>query len=485
MENKTKTWIYGIVITALALVGSVVSLCILLGTELLTATIIGVICALDLALLAVIYLLSRDSQHKIRAAIGTSLAALMLVVQFVGCYYIANGASALSHISRPSVEYVDVGIYVRADDPAGELVDIKDYKVGILAVQDRENTDLALNEAEKEAGFTLVTVEFDGLEALMDGLLKDKTIDAVLLNVAFLDLLSEIEGHEADLEALCELCVIHIEKESTHIEHNELSAMKKNTFTIYISGIDTFGKVSTRSRSDVNIIATVNVKTGEILLVSTPRDYYVPLSISNGIPDKLTHAGIYGIDVSMDTLEMLYDTEIDYYFRVNFDGFKNIIDALGGVTVHSYYDFYVATNHYVVGENTLNGEQALHFARARKPVPGGDQTRGIHQMEVIKGVIKKMTSPSMLLGYSEVMEGIKDSFETNLPYDDISKLVKNQISNGTKWNVTTYAVSGTGATKKPYSQSQNAYVMIPNEDTVAKAKSLMDAVRKGETPKVD
>lgn len=485
MENKAKTWIYGTVVTALALVGSIVAICILIGTDLLTAAIIGAICGLDLALLAVIFLLTRDSSHKIRAAIGTALAVLMLAVQFMGCYYVANGASALNHISRPSVEYADVGIYVRADDPAGELIDIKDYTVGILAVQDRENTDLAIKEAEKDAGFTLTTAELDGLEALMDGILTEKTIGAALINVAFLDMLSEIEGHETDLEGLKELCIIHIEKASTRIEHNEISAMEKNTFTVYISGIDTFGRVSTRSRSDVNILATVNVKTGEILLVSTPRDYYVPLSISNGVPDKLTHAGIYGIDVSMDTLEMLYDTEIDYYFRVNFDGFKKIIDALGGVTVYSHYDFYVDYIHYPKGENTLNGELALHFARARKPVPGGDQTRGLHQMEVIKGVIKKMTSPSMLLGFSDVMDGVKDSFETSLPYDDISKLVKNQISNGTKWNVTTYAVSGTGATRKPYSQSQNAYVMIPDEETVAKAKSLMDDVRKGKTPKVD
>jgi LCP family protein required for cell wall assembly len=162
---------------------------------------------------------------------------------------------------------------------------------------------------------------------------------------------------------------------------------------VYISGMDTWGHISVASRSDVNILAAVNPQTKQILLVSTPRDYYVPLSISGGAKDKLTHAGIYGIDVSEDTMEMLYDVDIDYYFKLNFSGFEGLIDAMGGITVWSDYDFTVdPIKHYVVGENQLTGLEALAFARERHAFAGGDRQRGTNQMNVIQSVIDKMCS---------------------------------------------------------------------------------------------
>ncbi|MBQ1186700.1 MAG: LCP family protein [Clostridia bacterium] len=483
MENMKKIWIYGIIITAISTLADIAFLWVIIGTGLITTLISGITIGLLIALLVVIFLLTKNSIHKVRCVIGTIMAVFMFAIQIISGYYIVSGADALNHISTPKIEYTEIGVYVHKDDTAKSLADIKDYTIGILSTQDRDNTALAFIEIEKSFASEPKTKEFDGLEMLMDSILTKK-VGAVLINVGFLDLLAEIEGHENDLESLRELCVIHIEKESARLENAPVSHTEKSVFTLYISGIDTFGKVSKRSRSDVNIIATVNVKTGQILLVSTPRDYYVPLPISNGVPDKLTHAGIYGIDVSMGTLEMLYGTRIDYYFRVNFDGFEKIIDALGGVTVNSKYDFHVLDTHFNKGENFLNGTNALRFVRARKPVPGGDNTRGLHQMEVIKGVINKMVTPSILIGYSEVLEGIKDSFETSLPYEDIADIVKNQLNKGTKWNVTSYAVTGTGASHKPYSLSLNAYVMIPNEETVKKASELMEMVKAGEIPVV-
>lgn len=154
-------------------------------------------------------------------------------------------------------------------------------------------------------------------------------------------------------------------KTEPNTAENPAAVKPDEVYTIYISGIDTRGAMTSSSLSDVNIIATVNLKTKQILLVSTPRDYYVPLSISNGVPDKLTHAGIYGVNVCMDTLEMLYGIDINYYFRLNFAGFIQIIDSLGGVTINSDYDFdsqNVKGFHFNKGENFVNGEQALAFA---------------------------------------------------------------------------------------------------------------------------
>ena len=241
--------------------------------------------------------------------------------------------------------------------------------------------------------------------------------------------------------------------------------------------------MTAKSRSDVNIIATVNTDTHEILLVSTPRDYFVPLSISGGAPDKLTHAGIYGIDVCMDTLGMLYDIDINYYFRINFGGFVKVIDALGGITVNSDYDFdskNILGYHFNKGENYVNGEQALIFARERYAFQEGDRQRGKNQMEVIRGVVKKALSPEILTSYSSILSSLDGCFGTNITYEEIAQILQQQLTNGGDWTIVSYSVNGTGATEKPYSMSQKAYVMVPDQSTVDKAKSLMEKVRNGE-----
>lgn len=274
--------------------------------------------------------------------------------------------------------------------------------------------------------------------------------------------------------------VSDVTEDQSNVNEESSSKAKGEVLSIYISGIDTYGNVSAKSRSDVNIIATVNTGTKQVLLVSTPRDYYVPLSISNGIPDKLTHAGIYGIDVSKDTLGMLYGIDIPYYFRVNFSGFSGIIDALGGVTVHSDYDFNAGGYSYHVGENYLNGAQALAFARERYSFSSGDRQRGKNQMAVIQAVIQKAISPDLLKNFTSILEAVEGTFETSIPLTKVALLIRAQLDEGGDWNIVTYSVDGTGATKKPYSMSQNAYVMIPDQATVDKAKELMRQVRDGE-----
>ena len=256
-----------------------------------------------------------------------------------------------------------------------------------------------------------------------------------------------------------------------------------NIIRLYISGIDTRGSAIINTRSDVNIIATINTDTKQALLVSTPRDYFVPLSISNGVPDKLTHAGIYGIDVSMDTLGMLYDISLDDYFRVNFAGFIKIIDALGGVDVNSEEAFTAYTDSrysYTKGINHLGGEAALAYARERYAFSDGDRARGRHQMEVISAVIQKVLSPDILSRYTDVLAGIDGCFETNFSYDRLAELVRQQLTDGGSWNIVSYSVNGSGDTRQPYSMSANAYVMIPDQTTVDKAKELMQQVVDGE-----
>ncbi len=207
-----------------------------------------------------------------------------------------------------------------------------------------------------------------------------------------------------------------------------------DSFVMYLSGIDTYGNVGKRSRSDVNILAIVNTETKKVLLLSTPRDAYVEYLATQGAKDKLTHAGIYGVEASMDALERLYDVGIDYYVKINFTGFIEVVDALGGIEVHSDYDFSVGTlKDYKKGYNKLNGIEALAFARERYSFPEGDYQRAKNQMEVIKAVVKKCASSSMLANYGSVMDALAGSFETNMPNAQIAALVRMQLSDHAQW----------------------------------------------------
>lgn len=252
-------------------------------------------------------------------------------------------------------------------------------------------------------------------------------------------------------------------------------------FTVYISGNDMFGELEEDSRSDVNIIAAVNPKTHQVLLLSTPRDYYVPLAM-NGEYDKLTHAGIYGVEESMRTLENLYGISLDYHVRLNFTGFTSIIDAIGGVTVEVEESFTSVNDIYFEkGTHTLNGKEALAFARERKAFADGDVQRGRNQMKIIKAVVDRMMSPSMLLNYTSVLDAAEGCFETSMSADAIADLVKMQIQKGGDWNIVSYNVDGYSESRWTYSYAgQPLSVMIPDMETVQQAQYLIGQVRNGE-----
>ncbi len=255
-----------------------------------------------------------------------------------------------------------------------------------------------------------------------------------------------------------------------------------DSFVMYLSGIDTYGNVGKRSRSDVNILAVVNTETKKVLLLSTPRDAYVEYLATQGAKDKLTHAGIYGVEASMDALERLYDVGIDYYVKINFTGFIEVVDALGGIEVHSDYDFSVGTlKDYKKGYNKLNGIEALAFARERYSFPEGDYQRAKNQMEVIKAVVKKCASSSMLANYGSVMDALAGSFETNMPNAQIAALVRMQLSDHAQWEIISYTTEGTNMQAQTYSMpGQELDVIQLSEESIAMAQQLIENVRKKE-----
>ena len=320
--------------------------------------------------------------------------------------------------------------------------------------------------------------------------MKSSSIDSFILSDAYMDALSSMEGYAKFNETVRAIYSTSVETEIKVVKKNDDTKKEDvsssyeylpECFSVYISGIDTYGPVTTKSRSDVNIIATINLKSHNILLVSTPRDFYVPFSIFDGAKDKLTHAGVYGIDTSMDVLGDLYDIDLNYYIRVNFTGFTSIIDKLGGVDVVSDARFSAGGYTFVEGSNHLNGVQALAFSRERYSFADGDRARGRHQMAVIKAVIQGMTSTNILTNYSSIMSELSGTFQTNMTQDEIGEIVKDQISTQKGWNVVTYSVDGSGTTAMSAAMGVNAYMMVPYDDTVEYAKELMTKVKDGYT----
>ena len=268
----------------------------------------------------------------------------------------------------------------------------------------------------------------------------------------------------------------------------EANKITKEPFVIYLSGVDTRGELTENARSDVNILAAVNPVTKRVALVNTPRDYYVDLAGTSS-KDKLTHAGLYGVETSMETLGNLYGVNVDHYIRINFAGFINIIDALGGVDVYSDQAFtsvgspgYYDPTTFVEGWNHLDGKSALAFARERHAFASGDIQRGINQMKVIDAMLNKIKSPALLMGFSKIMDAASDCFVTSFSQDQISALVRMQLSDFAEWDIESYTVTGTSSSStKCYSaKGQKLYVMKPDDSSVSKAREMLASVLGGE-----
>lgn len=381
----------------------------------------------------------------------------------------------------------EFGVYVLIEDEAEKIEDAKDYTFGYNKNFFDKNTEEVLKDINDAIGKEGEYKEYTDVVKLVDEFYSGE-IKAVVLNQSLRDLItsigkddeSEYEVDYSDFESKIK-CIYTYKIAKEIVNEEKEKDITKDCFNIYISGIDTFGSVTTTSRSDVNIIMSVNPQTQQILLISTPRDYYVPLSNSNGVKDKLTHAGLYGVDVSMSTLEMLYGIDIDYYVRVNFSGFTEIINALGGIDVDSEYAFSAKGYSFSKGMNyNMNGEKALVFARERHSFARGDVQRGKNQMSVIKAIIAKCASPSILNNYEKTLESISESFQTSVEKKNIQKFVKFQLANGYEWNIQSYNVNGTGQSNYTYTvPGARAYVMVPDETTVEKAKQLFKDVTDG------
>lgn len=420
------------------------------------------------------------------------VSLLLSGAMLYGVVAVNSVQSALSKIVGKMTETEITEVRVMNDNPATSMGDTRGYTFGYIADADTKNTQSILDEISKSFG-TIKSKGYDSMTALADALYDDE-VDAILINQGYVDLLTEKDGYTDFRDQTRVLYTYTTTHEVDPIVPN--TSITKEPFVVYCSGIDArVDDISAKSRSDVNILAVVNPTTKQILLVNTPRDYYLPLA-RNGELDKLTHAGLYGIDESMKVLGNLYGVQADYYVRVNFAGLVKIVDALGGVDIESDANFscvpmetpdgngdYTYQKYsFTKGINHVNGSQALAFARERKAFADGDNRRGQHQMTVIKAIVNKACSSAVLTKYQELLKAASDAFITNMPYADISSLVQMQLGDMADWNITTYAVSGEGSTEYCYALGDKAWVMIKDSSKVNTAKNMIQQVINGEVP---
>ncbi|MBR3396789.1 MAG: LCP family protein [Lachnospiraceae bacterium] len=456
--------------------------------------IIG-ICVLVIALQIV--MVAGGRRYKGRSIASILLSIALCVVSVLVMMFMRNIHTSLEQISETTrqenkvVSTQTINVYVRKADGLKLMTELAGRNIGILEAQDTRNTDLALNQLEAELGEPVQTVGFPGILLILKGL-ENGEADAILVNSMFASALTE--NDPAFLEWAELLGTIDITKEQPVDETEEVDTPVKtttvkpvenvanNAFLIYLTGMDTisFEGVSELGNSDVNMIAAVNPTTKQILLVNIPRDYYWYLWGDESYPDKITHSGYYGVDCSIETMSTLFDMDINYYVKVGYSSVVNIVDAIGGITVWSDYEFEQDGVYINVGENYLDGYSALQFARQRYSLPGGDRARGVNQQTVIKAIFEKVTSAEMLPRFSEVLSIITSNVITSLPPEDLEKIMKMTLDGTSGWNIQSCQVDGAGSWGYCFSLGDENDIMIPDWDTVETAKGLLTAVLNGE-----
>lgn len=434
------------------------------------------------------------------------VAWILVVLMILGCLASAIATRKLRHtidaVTSTQNPVSTYAVYVLKEDEAQTLDDAVDYDFGVTMSYDAENTRAAVKQLRTYYNGTLKSENFETILDMVDALYH-KDVGAILLCKEYVPLMEDLDEYESysdDTRILCEFTVeqdlstsqnlpASTDPESDQTDPFSLSNLEpvkditQDPFVIYLSGSDTRSALLTRSNSDVNILVIVNPKTKQILLLNTPRDYYIPNPAGNGALDKLTHCGVYGTGCSVQALSDLYHVPINYYAQINFAGFEKLIDAIGGVTVESDYAFTTRHGHFSIqkGTNYLNGEQALGFVRERYSFGSGDNQRGRNQMKLLTAVIKKLSASTLIMHYGQILDSLQGMFVTNVSSDQISELVKMQLSDGAEWNVKSYAVTGAGGSEITYSiPRMRVYVMFQDKDLVDRGINLVDRVINGE-----
>ena len=416
-------------------------------------------------------------KKKIAKVFTLLLLIFGITLGSIGVFGIQQFVSVTSKLNETAaVSNYTMSIAVLKDSEIESVSQLE--SVAAPVENDQENVQKLIDDVQKNQQQTLTVTSIESyLEAYKQ--LQSGEVKAIVLNEAFENIIESEYPNHAD--TIKKIYTMGVKKKVKGPK-----ATKGNGMTIYVSGIDTYGPINSVSRSDVNILMTVNTETKEVLLTTTPRDSYVPIADGgNNQYDKLTHAGIYGVDASIHTLENLYGIDVNYYARLNFTSFLKLIDLLGGIDVYNDQEFNAHTNdgkHYPVGNLHLNSKDALGFVRERYALADGDRDRGRNQQKVITAIIQKLTSAEVLANYSAVIQGLQESVQTNMPVEVMTDLVNRQLETGGKYDVQSQDLKGTGRMDLPsYAMpGSQLYMMEVSQESLASVKAAMTSVLKGE-----
>lgn len=400
--------------------------------------------------------------------VTTAVLVIFSLVSLVGIFGFKQMIDITNRMNQTAAfSEVEMSIVVPKDS------DIKDVNQ-LTTVQaptkvDKNNVDTLMSALKKDKKVDVKVDDVASYQEAYDNLKSGKS-KAMVLSGSYASLLESVDSNYSS--NLKTIYTYKIKKKN----NNSAKQVDSKVFNIYISGIDTYGSISTVSRSDVNIIMTVNMNTHKILLTTTPRDAYVKIPDGGADQyDKLTHAGIYGVETSEKTLENLYGIKIDYYARINFTSFLKLIDQLGGVTVHNDQAFTSLHGKFdfPVGDIQMNSEQALGFVRERYSLDGGDNDRGKNQEKVISAIVNKLASLNSVSNFTSIVNNLQDSVQTNMSLDTINALANTQLDSGSKFTVTSQAVTGTGSTGQltSYAMPNSSLYMMKLDDSSVESAS--------------
>lgn len=393
--------------------------------------------------------------------LGGLLSTCCIFILIIAIIYELNTIDFLKKIGKSEYSTLNYHVMVLKESEMNSIKDVSGEKITLID----EYSDEVIKSLSKEINFTYDKCLL--YTDLSDKLLKGQSSVIVIEDSALRILEDENPSFITSTKT--------IHKFTIDIKQKEIKRKvntKKTPFNVYISGIDTYGNINSVSRSDVNIIATVNPSTHKILLTSIPRDYYVPL-YGKGEYDKLTHSGIYGIDSSVGTIEGFLDIKINYYIKVNFTSLVKVVDTLNGIEVDSKFDFVSQDGYrFKKGINEMNGKEALSFSRERKALPQGDKSRGENHLAVLTAIINKASNKSVLTKYNSLLKSLKPSIVTNFTNSELTNFIKMQLDKNIKWDIEYVTLDGSDGFEYTYSYSKNKlYVMIPDEQSVNDASN--------------
>ncbi|MCD7840779.1 MAG: LCP family protein [Erysipelotrichaceae bacterium] len=463
------------IVTSILLVGTAYWIAIFPDNYLMIASAILVILAIISALL-----IFHKKERSKRSLFMQIISILLSCAMLIGSFYIYKWGEAVDLMTSGEFQTRAMSIVVLEDSAIKNENMISSHQLGYVSSVNTENMYTAITTINKE----ISNVSYSGysdFETIIEDFYNGE-FDGLLLDESFRSLVEDYQSTFSDDTRV----VYQITLEEDSVSANSVD-VTTNPFLVYISGNDEYGDISSASRSDVNMLVAVNPNTHQILLISIPRDTYYPLHM-NGEYDKFTHSGLYGIQESINTLEDIILEDINYYVKLNFTSFINVVDALGGITVNSPTAFttYIGGYEIVEGENTLDAKQALAFVRERKAFADGDLARNRNQQRMISAILKKICSPSILVSYTSVLDAVSGSIETNMTTDEINSLVQLELSELITWDIQSYQIVGDSTMMPCYSSGGlNASVIIAYESSIEQATAYIDQIMAGEIIETD